>query len=341
MPIAPGLATGIGSLPYHDAEQAVDLIMTYLPQIPFWPQLPKRDIREGMLTQFSEQLPCLQLTEEGLQFVPQDQDRALEHFYSHVIDDDVDYFKISPDYAAGVPAFIRRLEKTNLDAVHALKGQITGPFTFGASITNEEKTALLHDPVMMQAIIKGLVMKAKWQIALLRKFGKKIIVFIDEPYLGCFGSAFTPLNKEEVVRGLSELCEGFASLDVLIGAHCCGNTDWSLFTDVPGIDIINFDAYGFLDKFTLYAPQIQQFLQRGGRICWGIVPTQLAENPVSARYLIEQLHQGIAILAKKGVDQHLLKQNLMVSPSCGLGTLSEDQAATILKALQEVSRLQG
>ena len=57
-----GLATGIGSLPLTDAQMAVDLILRYVPGAPFWPQLPKCDRREGMIAQFSENLP-------GLKFV--------------------------------------------------------------------------------------------------------------------------------------------------------------------------------------------------------------------------------------------------------------------------------
>jgi preprotein translocase subunit SecD len=37
-----------------DADEALDLIFKYVPDIPFWPQLPRRDVREGMVAQFSE-----------------------------------------------------------------------------------------------------------------------------------------------------------------------------------------------------------------------------------------------------------------------------------------------
>ena len=76
---------GIGSLPYLEANSALDLIFEYCPQIPFWPQLPKRDAREGMTAQFSEHVPC--------------KDKELELFYDRIISEDLDYFKISPDFA--------------------------------------------------------------------------------------------------------------------------------------------------------------------------------------------------------------------------------------------------
>ncbi|MFH1414198.1 MAG: hypothetical protein ABIG56_05070, partial [Candidatus Omnitrophota bacterium] len=177
-----------------------------------------------------------------------------------------------------------------------------------------------------------------WQIKLFEEFGKKLILFIDEPYLGCFGSAYTPLNKEDVVEALEEMTGGIKQLgDVLIGVHCCGNTDWSIFTEVKGIDIINFDAFSFQERFVLYAQDLKKFLERGGIICWGIVPTQefsVKETPDS---LAAKLIQGIELLVKKGLDRDLLLENLIISPSCGLGTLDTKTSEQIFRLLNQLS----
>lgn len=332
-----GLATGIGSLPHKDADSALDLIFKYLPQIPFWPQLPRRDVREGMIAQFSENLPCLKVGREGVFFSGLDnKEKELEAFYERIIADDRDYFKISPDFAQGLWRFGERLSGPDAKGVEFIKGQVTGPFTFAASIKNQEGTALLHDPVFMQAVLKGLGMKALWQIEFFKKFNKPLIIFIDEPYLGCFGSAYTPVNREEVIRGLSELAGQIKSAHALVGVHCCGNTDWSIFTEVQGIDIINFDAFGFLEKFILYADNLKGFLERGGTICWGIVPTQ-EFNGQSPDLLMEKVKEGIRTLVDKGLNKSLLDKNLLISPSCGLGTLNEAKAEAIFKTLSLTS----
>ena len=334
-----GLATGVGSLPHKDADLALDLVFKSVPEAPFWPQLPKRDMREGMVAQFSENLPCLEITKADLSFNPQDKEKKLELFYERIIAQDTDYFAISSDFALGLEKFYQRLEKTGLKNIEFIKLQVTGPFTFAASIKDDMGAALLHDPVFMQAIIKGLSMKALWQIKLFRKFGKKIILFFDEPYLGCFGSAYTPINREDVVKGLTEIAEGIKSKDVLVGLHCCGNTDWSLFTDTTSIDIINFDAFSFLDKIILYADNLKGFLQKGGILCWGIVPTQEFSGRETAASSIKKIQAGIEALGKKGLDKELILRNLMISPSCGLGTLDSKKAEQIFGLLQETSAL--
>lgn len=330
------LATGIGSMPHTDADQAMDLIFRYAPQAPFWPQLPRRDVRERMTEQFSQNLPCLSITASGLRFDPKDKEGQLERFYERIIGHDLGYFGLSGDYALGLHKFIARLKTLDLKGIEFIKCHITGPFTFAASVADENGVALLHDEVFMQVILKGLMMKALWQIGLFKAFGKPVILFIDEPYLGCFGSAFTPLSREDVVGGLSEFCAGIKSEGVLLGVHCCGNTDWSIFTDVEKLDIINFDAFGFLDKLILYSEGLKAFLNRGGILCWGIVPTREFAD-ATAQALAKRIGGGINRLGDKGLDKDLLRERLFLSPACGLGTLGTKDAESILRLLSETS----
>jgi hypothetical protein len=123
--------------------------------------------------------------------------------------------------------------------------------------------------------------------------------FFDEPYLGCFGSAYTPINREDVVVGLTELTQEIKSDGVLTGIHCCGNTDWSIFTEIQSLDIISFDAFDFLERFLLYAENIREFLGRKGIICWGIVPTQNFSGKETPQLLTEKNYAGIDVLVKK------------------------------------------
>lgn len=334
-----GLATGIGSFPHKDAGEALDLIFKYCPQLPFWPQLPKRDMREGMVAQFSEGFPCIKVTEAGVVFNDSGREKELERFYEKAeIEKDIGYFAITPDFAQGLYAFKERLKKTDLKPVKEIKCHIVGPFTFAASFKDKEGKALLHDAEMLQAITEGLIMKALWQIDFLKEFGKDFVIFIDEPYLGCFGSAYTPLNRKDAVEVLKGLTGRISnSAMVRMGVHCCGNTDWSIFTDIPQLDIINFDAFGFLDKFALYPKELNDFLKRGGIICWGIIPTSGHICADSAEGLSERLKQGIDALAGKGVDRELLAERLLVSPSCGMGSLDEESTLEILELLSRVS----
>jgi methionine synthase II (cobalamin-independent) len=332
-----GLATGIGSLPLTDAQSAVDLILRYLPGIPFWPQLPKANLREGMLAQFSENLPGLKLEGGDLHFAPSDQEKELELFYDRFIAQDLEYFKISPDFARGLHAFYARLGGLDLSGVEFIKCQVTGPFTFCSGITDSAGRSILHDEVLMQAMVKGLGMKALWQLEYFKKFGKKMIMFFDEPYLTGVGSAYTPVNRNEVMEVYAELADALKSQGCLIGIHCCGNTDWSMLTDAAGIDVINFDAFNFQERFVLYADNLNRFLKKGGVICWGIVPTQEFNPALSPELLAQKIESGLDILVKKGLNRQLLLERLLISPACGLGTLDTQKAEGILTLLNQTS----
>jgi methionine synthase II (cobalamin-independent) len=290
-----------------------------------------------MVAQFSQNLPCLELDSRGLHFNPQDKEEKLEAFYEKLLADDLDYFGLSEEYAVGFHAFCRYLRKHDLKRIVAIKAHITGPFTFAASLKDEQGRVLLHDPVFRQVIVKGLSMKARWQIKKLSEFGKEVILFVDEPFLGCFGSAYTPINREDVVRGLSEFAQELNPEPAILGVHCCGNTDWSIFTDIPEMGIINFDAFSFLEKVVLYAEDLDKFIKRGGVLCWGVVPTEDSGNKEAPSALIDKINTGVDILIKKGLSRDLLFDNLLISPACGLGMLEPPRAQKILGLLSEVS----
>ena len=51
------LATALGSVPHTDKQQAVQVVLTSIPDAPIWPQLPANGIREQMEVQYSEGIP--------------------------------------------------------------------------------------------------------------------------------------------------------------------------------------------------------------------------------------------------------------------------------------------
>ena len=339
-----GLNTGIGSLPFTDPDPALDLIFRYCPEIPFWPQLPKRGASESMVAQYSEGMPCLRFTPEGVVFDHRDQDAEMEHFYDRLISGDMEYFRISEGFAPGLWRFRQRLAGKELSRAKAIKFHVTGPFTFAGSINDAEGVPLLGDEVFMQAFTKGLIMKAQWQAKLFGGYGKEMVLFIDEPYLSSFGSAFAPINRDDVLAVLGEFCEALASDRLRVGVHCCGNTDWSLFTKIGGLSIINFDAFDFFERVALYADDLKGFFERGGSLCWGIVPTQIDEQGagLTSDLLLGKIEAGIKLLASKGIDGKRVREQLLVSPACGLGNRTPDEASKAFALLREVSeRLRG
>ena len=118
----------------------------------------------------------------------QDLDKPLEQFYTAYMKNDFDKYPISPDYAAGLHTF---LNLENLSPL-AVKGQITGPVTWGLTVTDKNKKAIIYDDVLGDAVPKLLRLKASWQEKKLRQISKNTIIFLDEPYMSAYGSVAVP-----------------------------------------------------------------------------------------------------------------------------------------------------
>lgn len=333
------IATGIGSLPLSDPDQAAALSVQYLCEAPIWPQLPKLGFREYMDSQYSETLPGLVLDEKKNHFffdASRDLTSELEQFFQHYLDKDYDYFRLTETYAAGYYGLQRLLAKGVPASVRFLKGHITGPLTAGISFKDDAGKDIIHNDLLYDAVVKGLAMKAAWQIKELGKSGKPVIIFIDEPAMESLGSAFSAVSSDEVKARLNEIIDTIHELGGIAGIHCCGNADWPMiFTS--NVDIVNFDAFGYLDKVLLYPDDIKRFMDRGGSLAWGVVPTGAFTGDETADQLIAKLDDGMARLQTHGISKDVLMRQALITPSCGMGSLTPEKAEAILKLLREVS----
>ena len=333
------IATGVGSLPLTDPDKAAALSLRYLTTVPIWPQLPQRDFREHMSEQYSETLPGLQLDTVKQRFffnTTHDHTSALERFFERYLEKDYDFFKITEDHAAGFYSFLRVLKKRVPETLRFLKGHITGPLTVGMSFKDDAGKDIIHNELYYDAVVKGLAMKAAWQIRELGQFGKPVIIFIDEPAMESLGSGFSAVAPETVAEKLHEIIATIHELGGIAGVHCCGNADWPLLFNTP-VDIVNFDAFGYMDKVLLYPDDIKKFYGRGGTLAWGIVPTANFTGRETTGGLIARLEEGVQRLSQAGMDKAKILRQCIITPSCGMGSLTPERAEAILQLLKDVS----
>lgn len=334
------LATGIGSLPVLDPEEGVSLVLEYLPEIPIWPQLPQRGPVEGMVWQYSEGMPRIRADVKSNKIwidAAGDITPDLETFYEHFFAGDADYFALSKEFAPGYYAMLDRLKSGVPKGVVALKGHITGPITFGMGMKDQQGGYVIYNPDLFDSVLKTLRMKAVWQIEGFRQFNLPVIIFMDEPAMTSYGSAYFNVTKEQVIEYWNEIIDGIKDKNGIVGIHCCGNMDWSVPFE-SRIDIVNFDAYGYVEKLGMYPEELKKFLGRGGILAWGIVPTDRGGR-LEVGFLVDRLTEAVDKLVEAGVDRQMLSEQSMITPSCGMGSLTRDEALEILKTTKEVSRI--
>jgi methionine synthase II (cobalamin-independent) len=325
------LPTVIGSTPHTDPSRACAQVSRYLKDIPAWPQLPKRSFLENMYVQFSEGFPGVVLEENSI-YVDRSRDlsKPLERLYAAYLEDDFGKYPVGPEYAAGLHAF---LDLKGLSPL-VVKGQVTGPFSWGLTVTDKDKRSVIYDDVLGDAVARLLRLKAGWQEKKLRQISQNTIIFVDEPYMSTFGSAYVSISREKVISLLEEVFGGISGLK---GVHCCANTDWSVLLDTSA-DILSFDTYNYAESLTLYPAEVKRFLDRGGTIAWGIVPNEVGalDREVVAS-LKDRLEEAMAPFTRKGIPfKQLIKQSLL-TPSCTLTPLSEEAAGHTLELLVELS----
>jgi methionine synthase II (cobalamin-independent) len=331
--------TGIGSVPFTDVDETCDLIMRYCPTIPYVPQLIKRDPRENMFLQFSENLPCLIEDYQKKQVFfdeTKDREKSLADFYDYVVHNCYDHFKISSKYLKGLYPMIEKCRERNNPFI---KVQVTGPITYLISLTKKDKQSMIFDDEIAEAITIGLAMKGLWQVQEVIKSGKTPILFFDEPSLWGLGSAYLAVSDEKVTFLLSSLIEYIRehNKNLLLGIHCCGNTNWKIVLE-SGVDIVSFDSYGFGEKLALYPEEIKNFLQKGGFTAFGITPTSEYREGISEDELYNKFTSILEELDKKGISRDLMLDRIIFTPACGLGPMSQKDARRALELTSSLAK---
>jgi len=336
----------IGSLPLTDYTQAARLVWEYTPEIPLWVQLPKVP-GESITRQFAAGMPGL-AEESGRAFVDTagpDFEKSLLSFYEEALalqneatDLDRSRFAMAPDAAGGFFELITQAARRTPPPL-ALKGQVVGPVTFGTSLCDRHGKAIFYDPQLRDVSVRLLALRTRWQARRLAGLGRPVLLFIDDPAITGFGSSiYIGLNREDICQSLDAMIDAVHREGGLAGVHICANADWTLLLD-SAADVLSFDAYAFFDQFVIYREAIRRFIDRGGLIAWGLVPTLSPEDlgRETTESLVAQWEAKSAQVAALGVDREQLVAQSLITPACGMGTLSVELAMKALRLTRELS----
>lgn len=343
-------STAIGSLPQKNAKAAMELIFDKFKEIPFWPQLAGVNKKEDMTVQYIQGIPGIVYDEENCKYYYDAQSdeffEQLEEFfmdYESVVNEkdltNLDKYAITSPYTSAIPIYLDKIKNSNYAFA---KCQIIGAFSFGTSLCDSENVCAFYDETYREVLVKGLTLKAIWQIEQVKKANPntKVIMFMDEPVLSQLGtSAFMTVKRDEVVGMLKEISDIIKDFGAISAVHCCGKADWSVLTD-SDIDIINFDAYSYTKSLNAHIDEIEKFLNKGGYIAWGIVPT--LDKDALAKTNIEELEQKFEdavddLVKKSSMSKDLIIKQSFFTPSCGAGGLSMELAQKAMSLVNELS----
>jgi hypothetical protein len=330
MPI-PGdlLTTAMAVMPHRNLNRAMEVALSL--DVPFWPQLPHLSYYEDMYVQASEHFPgiVLDLEKRTLRFSREKFIREFEQTMAHF--DEPDYFDISQIYSSVYHVFLN----LNLSDRPAIRGQIEGPISFGFNVLDENDRPILFDDTVRPFLLEFLARRVNVQLSRLKKLNRNAFMFVDEPGLQFL---FSGLSGYGDVPAKEDMETFFSMIERPRGVHLCGNPDWDFLLGLD-LDVLSFDAYSNGEVFAAYAPAIRKFLDRGGAIVWGIVPTNYEPfEKEDLASLGDRLADIWGALDKKGIDQRFILSRSMLSPAtCCL--VNPDREKTVEKAFTTIQRL--
>ena len=339
----------IGSLPHTNLDEAMTVVRENFKSIPFWPQLPKISKNEDMIVQFLENMPSFFSDEKSEKtYLETESDKFfcdIEQFFcdyeeivSDINSDTIEKYAIN--YSLSFPKFIEIVKETKPEFA---KGQIVGPFTLATTLVDKFGKCAIYDETLREIIVKTLTLKALWQIKQIKSANKNTtpIIFIDEPSISQLGtSAFITISQEEVISMLKEISDLIKANGAMSAIHCCGKCDWTVPIKA-GVDIINLDAYTYAQNLSLFNNYLEKYLAEGRKIAWGVVPTLNPEllEKADLDKMIKVFERAVKYLTEKGIDEKIVIENSLITPSCGAGSLSKDLAIKAMNLTRELSEI--
>ena len=255
--------TAMGIMPHKDVDKALDLALGL--DIPFWPQLPHVSLHEDMYIQTSENFPGITIDfEKGrLTFNTERFGKELEDYFNKM--ENPETYALTEEYSIVFKRFLSR----NLQDYRAIRGQITGPVSFGFKVLDENFKPIIYNEEVKTILFDFIQKKVNLQYQELKKKNPNAFVWVDEPGLGYVFSGLSGYNDQQAKEDYYHFVQG---LEGPKGLHLCAEVNLPYLLEL-GIEILSFDAFqiGFMPKE--YTQSVSEFINKGGIISWGIVPT--------------------------------------------------------------------
>jgi hypothetical protein len=312
-----GIATGIGGLPHRDAAEAAAFALRTM-ELPAIPTLPRRSPAEGSMAQAMVGMQGITVGQYGSIAVDA---LAVDPLAPIVTDLDHDAF-------LGFSTFLQLAQEQHFTG--PVKWQFVGPVSFGM--------ALMRAGVPMSEAFESAVRCVRTRVQHLLDAvsvalpDSQQLVFIEEPALVDLmqpGFPIAPDTAIDLVSGALAMVEGSA----VSGLHVCGLSDIpSLLAAGPAILSLPVRP-----EVVESAGYLLQFLEQGGYIAWGAVPTT---GPIvtSVERPWRQLCALWCELVQRGADPVMLRQQAIITPECGLAAHTPAIAERVHQFAAEIGR---
>jgi hypothetical protein len=309
----------MGIMPHKDIDKALELVLGL--DIPFWPQLPHVSLYEDMYVQTSQNFPGIEINfDKGrLVFHTTKFEESLEDYFTKM--ERTETYALTSEYSVVFQKFLSK----NLQSYKAIRGQITGPVSFGFKVLDENLKPIIYNEEVKTILFDFIQKKVNLQYQELKKKNPNAFVWVDEPGLGYVFSGFSGYNDQQAKEDYYNFVQG---LEGPKGLHLCAEVNLPYLLEL-GIEILSFDAFqiGFMPKE--YTQSVAEFIKKGGIISWGIIPTEFkaleTQTPEKLASLLSSYWDVISENTDLSLDQ-IAKQALIAPARCCLVDITIETA---------------
>ena len=310
----------VGNLPYEDIQLCKQMMLRLFEKVPFLPELPLINPDDDVLHKTVENFPYLKFKDNKLVMSEPTNDSLtqtvtlMEKIYNSSAPYDVDMFSSNAPYFELYLEMLKRIKpKTTII-------NLIGPFTLANSIFNKNASLFLLDKMYRKYIVYLVTIKALWYIKKIKEASPdtKPLIMFDEKMLIRYGTLQRQnesINKETVIMMLSKAFTKLRKEGALIGVQSFEKCNWQMVFDANCVDMISFDAYNNPTNLNIIAPNVNNFLAKGGCINWGIIPV-MNENAIrslNVNIIYDRFMSTMDTLSRQGVSMDLLLKQSTVS----------------------------
>lgn len=320
-------ATGIGSWPGTSPRQAAEIVVGELHTLPHLVELPARGVGADMIGRAGALLVDI-----GIDTVPRG-------------------YRIVPGRGAVVRRAVSLLNE-DLDALEEawenaglrggtrkVKVQSPGPITLAAQLELSGGHRAITDAGAVRDLTASLAEgMAQHRAEVARRLDTTVVVQFDEPLLPAAlqgrlsgVTSFTPVHPvdEPVAIGLIDDCVASVGAEVVLHS-CAADLPWKMLQrssvhavsiDVATLAAVDLDGIG-------------EFVESGRTVQLGVVPSTAPDAHPSFQ---EVAKAAVAITDRLGFARSLLREQIGVTPACGLAGATPEWARIAIELAQNAA----
>jgi hypothetical protein len=329
LPWLAGSATGVGSMPGDDPDEAIAVILGELPQLPHLPELPGRGVGADLIGRTAALLVDMpvQTTPNGWRLAERpgrDQRRAAD-----LLAADLDATQLAAERLRG-----------------PFKIQVCGPWTLAATLQlSRSQEAALADPGAVRDLTGSLAEAVTLHVADVRSRlpAATVLLQLDEPALpavlagavpSASGLSRLPAPDTDVVSaGLAQILTATTAFGLV---HCCAQEVPFWLIKEAGAGAVGFDL-GLLRRQD--EDGFGEAAEAGLGLLVGAVNTNPERHPLPGSAQPGEAASAVVGLWRRlGLAASRLAEQVVITPGCGLAGLTGAGARTALTSCREAAQ---